>query len=114
MAYTAHKREEDIREHFEAERILEMKARQLVDLIKASRHFTVFTGAGISTSAGIPDFRGPQGVWTLQAQGRSRTEPSVDCVEAIPTPTHMSIVQLLREGSLKYVISQNCDGLHRK
>ena len=93
-----------------------------------------FTGAGISTSAGIPDFRGPQvfafsnecrniilkpffthvqGKWTRQAQGKAPLS-GTSSLCAIPTATHMGLVELLRLGKLKYLISQNCDGLHRR
>jgi len=82
--------------------------------IKESKHFCASTGAGISTSAGIPDFRGPDGVWTLAAQGKRRSAPTIDCIQAMPTPSHMALVQLQNVGLLKYLISQNCDGLHRK
>jgi len=73
-----------------------------------------YTGAGISTSAGIPDFRGPQGVWTLKAKGEERTEPTVDRHKVQPTLTHMALVSLYRNDYLKYLVSQNCDGLHLK
>jgi mono-ADP-ribosyltransferase sirtuin 6 len=105
---------ESLKEHFDSPDILEKKSEELVKLIKEAKHFTVFTGAGVSTSAGIPDFRGPQGVWTLQAQGKKRTEPTVSTLKAIPTPTHMALVKLQSEGILKYLISQNVDGLHRR
>ncbi|KAJ4294916.1 hypothetical protein N0V88_005155 [Collariella sp. IMI 366227] len=93
---------------------LDKKARQLANLIKKSKHFIVFTGAGISTSAGIPDFRGPEGAWTLEAQGRQRTTATVSTMQAIPTLTHMALVELQNQGVMKYLISQNCDGLHRR
>jgi len=93
---------------------LALKARQLADMIRASKHFIVFTGAGVSTSAGIPDFRGPEGAWTLLAQGRSRTTAVTSSLQAIPTPSHMALVALQNQGMLKYLVSQNCDGLHRR
>ncbi|KAF2803071.1 NAD-dependent deacetylase sirtuin-7 [Mytilinidion resinicola] len=92
---------------------IDQKAQILVDHIRKSKHFIAFTGAGISTSAGIPDFRGPEGNWTLRAQGRQRTE-KVNTLTAIPTPTHMALVELQNRGMLKYLVSQNCDGLHRR
>ncbi|KAK3375536.1 NAD-dependent deacetylase sirtuin-7 [Lasiosphaeria ovina] len=93
---------------------VEEKAEILADRIRNSKHFIVFTGAGISTSAGIPDFRGPEGIWTLRAQGRQGISKTTDTLQAIPTPTHMALVELQNRGLLKYVVSQNCDGLHRR
>lgn len=85
------------------------KVDQLADLVKRSRKMVIHTGAGISTSAGIPDFRGPQGVWTLRAQGLS---PKRSPGAYAPTLTHMAIVGLLEAGRLYHLISQNTDGLH--
>lgn len=93
---------------------IDQKAQQLANLIRNSKHFIVFTGAGVSTSAGIPDFRGPDGAWTLQAQGRQRTTAAVSTLQAIPTATHMALVALQNQGLMKYLVSQNCDGLHRR
>lgn len=67
---------------------------------------------GISTSAGINDFRGPTGVWTANARG---FEPPPQTVRnPVPTLTHMAYVELMRQGYLKFLVSQNCDGLHLK
>ncbi|CAF1409385.1 unnamed protein product [Adineta steineri] len=66
----------------------------------------------MSTSASINDFRGPSGVWTARARGivlPSRTVPNPE-----PTLTHMAHVELMRKNYLKFLISQNCDGLHLK
>jgi hypothetical protein len=77
MADTAHKTDKEKEEFFDKPEILEEKAKKLSDLIKNSKHFIAFTGAGISTSAGVPDFRsgintvlptGP-GAWEKLAQG---------------------------------------------
>ena len=82
----------------------------------------MFTGAGISTSTGIPDFRsgmntvlktGP-GVWELQAKGVAR-KPGVslpNMLKAIPSAAHMAVVKLHKEGLVKFTVSQNVDGLH--
>jgi len=70
--------------------------------------------AGDWTNAGIPDFRGPEGVWTLRAQGRQNDIKAINTLQAIPTRTHMALVELQNRGLMKYLISQNCDGLHRK
>lgn len=65
MTYTAHTSKEQLEEHFEPKIELEKKAFRIAQLIKRSKHCIVFTGAGISTSAGIPDFRGPEGNHSL-------------------------------------------------
>ncbi|KAM0553250.1 hypothetical protein ACHAPJ_007539 [Fusarium lateritium] len=83
--------------------VIDQQAAELVTLIKNSKHFIVFTGAGVSTSAGIPDFRGPEGAWTLRAQGRTRTGKATSTLQAIPTPTHMALVELQNQGVLKYL-----------
>ncbi|KAF5670079.1 NAD-dependent deacetylase sirtuin-6 [Fusarium heterosporum] len=101
-------------ERRDAPEVIDQQADELVALIKESKHFIVFTGAGVSTSAGIPDFRGPEGAWTLRAQGRARTGKATNTLQAIPTPTHMALVELQNRGVLKYLVSQNCDGLHRR
>lgn len=113
MAHTAHTDPEQVIERYDSESVLNKKVDLLVEFIMNSQHFVTFTGAGISTSAGIPDFRGPQGVWTLKAQGK-QAKAKVSTISAYPTPTHMSLVQLQRNNILKYLISQNCDGLHRR
>ncbi|KAK3307738.1 DHS-like NAD/FAD-binding domain-containing protein [Chaetomium strumarium] len=112
MAWTADK--VPLPELVEAPDEIDQKAHQLAELTGQSKHFIVFTGAGVSTSAGIPDFRGPDGAWTLQAQGRQRTTAAVSTLQAIPTATHMALVELQNPGLLKYLVSQNCDGLHRR
>ncbi|KAJ4391518.1 hypothetical protein N0V93_005136 [Gnomoniopsis smithogilvyi] len=102
------------KERQETSDAVERKAEALAEQIRRSKHFIVFTGAGVSTSAGIADFRGPKGVWTLEAQGREDAIESGDTLQAIPTATHMALVELQNQGILKYLVSQNCDGLHRK
>ncbi|KAI1383069.1 DHS-like NAD/FAD-binding domain-containing protein [Hypoxylon trugodes] len=111
MANTAPKVAAEERQ--ESPQAVDRKADALVKLIKKNKHMVVFTGAGISTSAGIPDFRGPEGIWTLRAQGRQQ-KSGVNTLQAVPTATHMALVELHNRGILKYLVSQNCDGLHRK
>ncbi|CEL02015.1 hypothetical protein ASPCAL01590 [Aspergillus calidoustus] len=102
-----------VKEHREPLGDIEKKAELLAEQIRGSKHFIIFTGAGISTSAGIPDFRGPDGNWTLRAQGRPRTTHA-NTLSAVPTRAHMALVELQNRGVLKYLVSQNCDGLHRR
>ncbi|XP_044259827.1 NAD-dependent protein deacetylase Sirt6 [Tribolium madens] len=98
-------------ERFDPPEKVQEKCEILADWIKNARHVVVHTGAGISTSAGIPDFRGPNGVWTLEKQGK---KPTIDISfkDAIPTKTHMAIKKLVEENYVHYIISQNIDGLH--
>ncbi|XP_019447065.1 PREDICTED: NAD-dependent protein deacetylase SRT1 [Lupinus angustifolius] len=99
-------------EHFDPSHVLREKIEQLAVMIKKSKHLVVFTGAGISTSCGIPDFRGPKGIWTLQREGKALPEISLPFHRAVPSLTHMALVELEKAGILKFVISQNVDGLH--
>ena len=78
-----------------------------------SSHTVFYTGAGISTSAGIPDFRGPKGVWTLEKKGM-KPDINVSWNDATPTASHMAIAKLLDMNLAQFVISQNIDGLHMR
>jgi NAD-dependent deacetylase len=100
--------------------------------IDAARRIVVLTGAGISTDSGIPDFRGPQGVWTKNPEAekmatiqhyvadsevrkrawRSRLETPIHDRE--PNDGHRALVTLERRGILDTLITQNVDGLHLK
>ena len=81
--------------------------------IAESERLVVFTGAGISTGSGLPDYRGPDGVWTRRDKGLPPPKSSPwDQVK--PNPNHYIIVELLEMGKLNYLISQNVDGLHAK
>ena len=105
---------------------------QVKGWIDAASRIVVLTGAGISTDSGIPDFRGPQGVWTKNPEAerradiryylsdpeirkagwRSRLESPV--FDAEPNPGHLALVDLERRGKLLAVVTQNVDGLHQK
>jgi NAD-dependent deacetylase len=100
--------------------------------IEAARRIVVLTGAGITTESGIPDFRGPQGVWTRDPQAekmatiqhyvadpevrrrswQSRLESPAWTAE--PNAGHRALVDLERRGKLHTLITQNVDGLHQK
>ncbi|KAA8526625.1 hypothetical protein F0562_008172 [Nyssa sinensis] len=99
-------------EIFDPPHVLQKKIEKLGLMIQKSKHLVVFTGAGISTSCGIPDFRGPKGVWTLQREGKGVPEASLPFHRAMPSITHMALVELEKAGILKFVISQNVDSLH--
>lgn len=97
---------------------------------EASR-IVALTGAGISTESGIPDFRGPQGVWTKDAKAerlsnihyymsdasvrRQAWKGRVDhpAWHAVPNAGHRALVELERRGKLHALITQNIDGLHQ-
>ena len=82
-------------------------------MVQEAKHLVVHTGAGISTSTGIPDFRGPKGVWTLEMKGET-PEFNATFEDAVPSKTHMALLKLEQTGILKYLVSQNVDGLHLK
>ena len=101
----------------------------LVRLLRAAHRVLVFTGAGISTDSGIPDFRGPQGIWKRRqpvyydeflASEDKRVEYWDYKLEAWelfrdaqPNASHKSIVRLETAGKLRAVVTQNIDGLHQ-
>jgi NAD-dependent deacetylase len=109
---------------------VENELKQLVTLLRGAHKSLVFTGAGISTGSGIPDFRGPDGVWKRrqpvyyadfmrsEAARVEHWEYKLEAWsafrEARPNVTHESIVQLERAGKIIAVITQNIDGLHSR
>ncbi|KAK3562063.1 hypothetical protein QTP86_026877 [Hemibagrus guttatus] len=97
-------------ELFDNEEDLRTKAKHLAEALRQARHVVVYTGAGISTAASIPDYRGPNGVWTQLQKGCAVRHS--DLSEAEPTLTHMCIQMLHKVKMVQHVVSQNCDGLH--
>jgi len=93
-------------EIFDPPELVQNKIEELAVMMQKSKHLVVFTGAGISTSSGIPDFRGPKGVWTLQRAGKGIPNASLPFHRAVPSLTHMALVELERAGILKFIISQ--------
>lgn len=99
--------------------------------IEQSEHVVVLTGAGISTDSGIPDFRGPQGVWTKNPKAEKlsdiryyMSDPEVRRLawqsrlahpgwNAKPNAGHLALVALERSGRLHALVTQNIDGLHQ-
>lgn len=102
---------------------------ELADLISAARHAVAFTGAGISTECGIPDFRSPGGLWTQNkpipfdvfvAHKAARDEAwrrkfAMDEAfgQARPGRGHRALARLMERGRLAAVITQNIDNLHQ-
>ncbi|MES1911990.1 MAG: hypothetical protein MHM6MM_004340 [Cercozoa sp. M6MM] len=103
-----------MREVRERKSMVRTKALRLAKLIHAAAgNVVVFSGAGISTSCGIPDFRGPTGVWTLEKKGQSPPE-GIKFATARPSATHMAIAELVKCGMVRSVVTQNVDSLHLK
>ena len=100
-------------------------------IVQAARRITVLTGAGISTDSGIPDFRGPQGVWTKNPEAEKTATLSVYLSDpdvrrrawqqridspawaAQPNAGHNALVEVERQGRLEALVTQNIDGLHQ-
>ncbi len=85
-----------------------------VNLLYLSRYLVVFTGAGISTESGLPDFRGPDGMWTRQEKGLAPKPVRKPWDSFEPNTGHLAIVDLQKIGKLRFLISQNVDNLHLK
>ena len=107
-----------------------------IDLVRrwvaSSTRIVALTGAGISTESGIPDFRGPQGVWTTNPKAERlsnihyyMSDPEVRRLawqqrlvhpawQAVPNAGHRALADLERDGRLHALITQNIDGLHQR
>ena len=114
-----------------AEQTLDTLAQKAAELVVAARKLVVFTGAGVSTESGIPDFRSPGGIWSRfdpedftyqkfvadpearRKQWRMLGEGHLT-TNAEPNPAHYAIAELDRLGKLDCVITQNVDNLHHK
>jgi NAD-dependent deacetylase len=102
----------------------------LIELARRARVMSAFTGAGISTESGIPDYRGPGGVWdrnapptlsdfrqnptTRRQYWAERRERYPALRDTQPNAGHLALARLQAAGRLSHVITQNIDGLHQK
>src|ERR671911_2100171 len=102
----------------------------LVEIARPARVISAFTGAGISTESGIPDYRGPGGVWernapptlsdfrenpiTRRQYWEERRERYPALRDTQPNAGHLALARLQSSGRLSHVITQNIDGLHQK
>ena len=110
---------------------LDYLADKIATLILESNRVVVFTGAGVSTESGIPDFRSPGGIWTRfdpddftiqkfmsnEKTRRMQWQILADgslLKEAEPNLAHQAVAELERLGKLNCVITQNVDNLHQK
>ena len=86
--------------------------KKTADWIIKSKHIIVFTGAVISTASGLPDFRGPNGVWTRRDKGLKPPKMNIPMNKIKPNKGHYAINDLEKLGKVQFLISQNVDGLH--
>lgn len=111
---------------------LNKQIEEVTDLLRSAEKLLVFTGAGVSTESGIPDFRGADGIWskydpedfTIQkflSDKKARkmhwsllTDGDLSMFKAAPNPAHHAITDLTKTGKLYGVVTQNVDGLHQK
>jgi NAD-dependent deacetylase len=103
---------------------------RLCEIIAEAQRVVVFTGAGISTESGIPDFRSPGGIWTRQKPiefgdfiaseaarreaWRRKFESDEQWRTAQPNRGHRAVAALIRAGKASCVVTQNIDGLHQR
>jgi NAD-dependent deacetylase len=112
--------------------IMDEQIEEVAKLVSSAEKVLVFTGAGVSTESGIPDFRGADGIWrkydpedfTIQkflSDKRARkmqwqllSSGDMSMTKAQPNPAHYAIAELEKLGKLHAVVTQNVDGLHQK
>ena len=103
---------------------------QLREIVGAAKRIVAFTGAGISTESGIPDFRSPGGIWTrykpiyfddFMASDEMRRESwrrkfatDETMLNAEPNAGHRALAKLVEQGRMSAIITQNVDGLHQR
>lgn len=103
---------------------------RLRDMVGAARRIVAFTGAGISTESGIPDFRSPGGIWTKyqpiyfddfmsseemrREAWRRKFATDETMTKAEPNAGHRALAKLVEQGRMSAIITQNIDGLHQR
>jgi len=103
---------------------------RLRDLIESAKRIVAFTGAGISTESGIPDFRSPGGIWTKyqpiyfddfmsseemrRESWRRKFATDETMQKAEPNAGHRALAKLVEQGKMTSIITQNVDGLHQR
>ena len=103
---------------------------RLHDMIASAKRIVAFTGAGISTESGIPDFRSPGGIWTKyqpiyfddfisseemrREAWRRKFATDETVLKAEPNAGHRALAKLVEQGRMSAVITQNVDGLHQR
>ncbi|MEX2454628.1 MAG: Sir2 family NAD-dependent protein deacetylase [Rhodospirillaceae bacterium] len=108
---------------------MNVEIQELARMIADARRVVVFTGAGISTESGIPDFRSPNGIWSKttpiyfddyirsedarREAWRRKFEIDRDMLRAEPNRGHRAVAKLVRTGKVASVVTQNIDGLHQ-
>jgi NAD-dependent deacetylase len=111
---------------------MEHKVDQVVELLKRSKNTVVVTGAGISTEAGIPDFRGENGIYRKLGENRVMSIINIDFFRRSPlefyqfyrqvfhfdpvppSKAHFVLAEMEMKGSVKAIVTQNIDNLHQK
>ena len=103
---------------------------RLREMIEGARRIVAFTGAGISTESGIPDFRSPGGIWTKyqpiyfddfmsseemrRESWRRKFATDETMLKAEPNAGHRALAKLVEQGRMSAIITQNIDGLHQR